>query len=358
MMERTLTTMRPRVEAILQRAAMPGAVIAVARDGSPIEHLAVGSDARGDELTVDSLFPAASITKLATALSVLRLHDAGALQYEDQLDAYLPEAAAARAGVTLPMLFTHTAGLQGMEGYDARQEPGAAWVALQEEALQAAPQATPGTRVLYSDINYDLLAMVVERVAGEPFPVACQRLVLEPLGIEASFAAEPPRAPVWIGDEPGPHTGTPLEWHNSAYFRSLCLPASGLVTTAAGALALVRAFMGAPDDFLRPETRAAATRDQTGGAGGGLFGAFDEPAEFASFPWGLGPELREHRDPLFAPVEAGPASFGHAGSSGCIVWADPEAGVAWAILGTRHMAAWWGDPLFGDIGAAVLATAM
>jgi CubicO group peptidase (beta-lactamase class C family) len=72
----------------------------------------------------------------------------------------------------------------------------------------------------------------------------------------------------------------------------------------------------------------------------------------------LGPELRLHRDPIFAPAQAGPASFGHAGSSGCLVWADPDAGVAWAILGTRHMAGWWGAPLFGELGAAVLATAM
>jgi beta-lactamase class C len=358
MTERTFASIRPRVEQILQQAAMPGAVVAVARDGRPIEHLVVGTDARGSELTPDSLFPVASITKLATALAVLRLSDTGALDYEDRLDAYLPEAAAARSGATLRMLFTHTAGLQGMEGYEEALPPASAWAALKAEALRTTPQVAPGTRVLYGDVDYDLLAMVVEHVTGQDFSAACHRLVLDPLGIEASFAGEPPREPAWIGDEPGPHTGTPLEWHNSAYFRSLCLPGSGLVTTAAGALTLVRAFMGTPDDFLRPETRSAATRDQTGGVGGGLFGAFDEPAEFPSYPWGLGPELRLHRDPIFAPAQAGPASFGHAGSSGCLVWADPDAGVAWAILGTRHMAGWWGAPLFGELGAAVLATAM
>lgn len=355
MTERTLAEVRPRLEEILQRSAMPGAVLAVARDGRPIDYLALGTDARGHDLAPDSLFPVASITKLATALSVLRLGDEGALHYEDRLDGYLPEADAARAGATLRMLFTHTAGLQGMEGYDESLPPGAAWEALKAEALRTAPQVAPGTRVLYTDVDYDLLAMVVERVTGEAFAAAGRRLVLEPLGVEAYFAEEPRRAPAWIGDEPGPHTGTPLEWHNSAYFRSLCLPGSGLVTTAAGALTLVRAFAGEPEDFLSRETRAAATRDQTGGVGGGLFAPFDEPAEFPSFPWGLGPELRLHRDPIFAPVQAGPASFGHAGSSGCIVWADPAAGLAWAILGTRHMAGWWGAPLFGEVGAEVLA---
>ena len=77
MTERTLESIRSRVSELLQRPAIPGVVIAVARDGRPVEHLAVGSDARGRPLTPDSLFPVASITKLVTALSVLRLVDRG-----------------------------------------------------------------------------------------------------------------------------------------------------------------------------------------------------------------------------------------------------------------------------------------
>lgn len=208
----------------------------------------------------------------------------------------------------------------------------------------------------YADINYVLLAIVVERLTGQDFPAACRQLVLDPLGIEAYFAEEPPRAPAWIGDEPGPYTGTPREWHNSSYFRSLCLPASALVTTATGALNLIRVFAGTPEGFLRAETRAAATRDQTGGVSGG-FGSVHEPPERASLPWGLGPLLREPENPHFAPSQASLGSFGHAGSSGCVTWADPAADTAWTILGTRHISAWWGDPLLGDIGAEVLTMA-
>jgi CubicO group peptidase (beta-lactamase class C family) len=354
MTEQTLEAIRPRVEELLRRPAIPGAVIAVARDGHPIEHLAVGADARGKPLAPDSLFPVASITKLATALSVLRLHDRGLLHYEDRLDTYLPESAAARAGVTLRMLFTHTGGLQGMEEELAPWTPEYSWPVETEAALRIAPDISPGTRLSYSDVDYVLLAMVVERVTGQSFPAAVRELVLDPLGIEGYLAEEPPRAPAWIGDEPGPDTGTPLEWHNSAFFRSLCLPASGLVTTAAGALALVRAFAGEPGDFLRPETRAAATRDQSGGVSGG-FGSLNEPPEFPSHPWGLGPELHERAQPTFAPSAASPGSFGHGGSSGCVTWADPSAGIAWSILGTRHIANWWGDPVLGEIGAAIMA---
>jgi len=181
--------------------------------------------------------------------------------------------------------------------------------------------------------------MVVERLMDYPFPAVCRELVLEPLGMKGYFAEEPPRPPAWIGDEPGPRTGTPTEWHNSAHFRSLCLPASGLVTTAAGALALIRAFARVPDDCLRPETRSA-TRDQSGGVAGGL-SAVNEPPEFPSYPSGLGPGLRDHRDPFHVPAHASRNAFGHGGSIGCVAWVDPSAGLARSILGTRHMANWW-----------------
>jgi CubicO group peptidase (beta-lactamase class C family) len=353
MAQQTLAAIRPRIEAVLQDV-MPGAVIAVARDGQPPEQLAIGMDGHGQPLAVDSLFPVASITKLATALSILRLVEDGKLHYDDRLAARLPESAAAAAGVTLRMLLTHTAGLQGMEDEFAPWTSELTWAALSEAALRVAPAIAPGTRVAYSDVAYVLLALVVERTTAMSFPAACRRLVLDPLAIDGYLGEEPSRPPSWIGDEPGPHTGTPLEWHNSAFFRSLGLPASGLVTTAAGSLALVRAFAGMPANFLHAETRAAATHDQTGGLGGGLFGALDEPAEYASYPWGLGPELRLHRAPHFAPAHASAGSFGHSGSSGCITWADPAAGIAWSVLGTRHMAAWWGTPVLGDIGGIIL----
>src|SRR5215204_6202103 len=94
MTEQTLESIRPRVTELLQRPAIPGVVIAAARDGQPIELLAVGTDARGQPLAPDSLLPVASISKLATALSVLRLQDRGMLRYEDRLNTYISESAA------------------------------------------------------------------------------------------------------------------------------------------------------------------------------------------------------------------------------------------------------------------------
>src|SRR5436309_7816617 len=102
---------RPVAEGIMRDDAVPGMVIAVAQGGGPPQSLAVGTDAAGTPLAADTLFPVASITKLATALAVLRLIAAGELALDAPLTLYLPEAAAAREGVTLRAILSHIAGL-------------------------------------------------------------------------------------------------------------------------------------------------------------------------------------------------------------------------------------------------------
>src|SRR3982751_3332571 len=102
---------REVVEDTLQRYRVPGIVVAVAPGDRPVQRLVVGTDAAGRPLAEDSLFPVASITKLAVALAVLRLADTGALNWEDPLARYLPDAEAAQPGVTVRALMTHTSGL-------------------------------------------------------------------------------------------------------------------------------------------------------------------------------------------------------------------------------------------------------
>src|SRR5262245_8821927 len=102
---------RSAVEDAIERGQVPGVAVAVARGKRPTEYLIVGTDALGRPLVRDTLFPVASITKLATALAVLRLVDSGALALDDSLDQHLPSAAAAEPGVTIRKLLCHTSGL-------------------------------------------------------------------------------------------------------------------------------------------------------------------------------------------------------------------------------------------------------
>jgi beta-lactamase class C len=341
---------QPVVEEVLRANAVPGLVIAAARGAEPAEHLVVGTDGSGRALAIESLVPVASVTKLATALAVLRLADRGALLLDDALVLHAPDASAADEGITLRTLLCHTAGLRyevATAWTPGRRRLG--WPDLTRAYLAAAPVAPPGTLVNYSNVGYGLLGIVVERVTGQRFPVALDELVLTPLGIEGYLGVEPPRLPARITGDLGEHAGTDREPYNTPHWRAQGSPGGGLVTTAAGALGLVQAFTGQPTEFLSSATLAEATRDQTGGLPGGIMAGV---LEWPRCPWGLGVELRGEKTPHLAPAEAAPTSFGHGGASGALVWVDPTVGVAWAMLGTRTFLSWW--RAWPKIGAAVL----
>ncbi|MGH2617403.1 MAG: serine hydrolase domain-containing protein, partial [Thermomicrobiales bacterium] len=252
--------------------------------------------------------------------------------------------------VTPRSLLCHTAGLPlDLLAESAPYEVGLDWPTLARACLATVPTRPAGTQVQYSNLGPGLLAIVVERLSNRPFNEALVDLVLAPLGTEGYLGVEPPRPPARIAGDLGDHAGTDLEPYNSAFWRFLALPWGGMLTTAAGALSLVRAFAGEPAGFLPPALLAEATRDQTRGLNGGFW----EPLMWPQCPWGLGVELRGAKDPHWAPVSASPVSFGHAGASGCLAWADPVAGVAWVMLGTRTIEGWWMD--WPAIGGAIIA---
>jgi beta-lactamase class C len=330
------------IQTLVAEHRLPGLLLAASRGAEQPAIHALGCDADGCALAADSLFPVASVTKLATALAVLRLVASRHLGLADPLAAHLPEAAAAVEGVTLRTLLCHTSGLPNDVAPElAPYAHGLNWAQLSRACLATALVRPPHTRVTYSNVDFGLLALVVERCTRLPFATALTALVLDPLQIEGALGVEPPQPPARVAGNLGEHGGTDQEPFNSPFWRSLALPWAGLVTNAGGALALVRAFAGYPAGFLPPELRAAAVSDQTGGLPGGFTGYM----EWQPCPWGLGAELLGAKSPHMVTPGASPASFGHSGYSGCLAWCDPLAadgeGVAFTILGgPRYARAW------------------
>ncbi|MEN9933930.1 MAG: hypothetical protein RLZZ387_509 [Chloroflexota bacterium] len=342
---------RAAAEELIGAGHVPGLVVAAAR-GEASDVLALGADGAGQSLGPDSLFPVASITKLATALAALRLVDQGLLGLDDELAALLPGAVAAQPGVTLRTLLCHTSGLPlDVAPAAATYAQGLDWPRLAEACRHTPLEAPPWTRVQYSNAGYGLVALAAERVARRPFAELLREQVLDPLGIEGYLGQEPPRPPAALADVRGRHRGTPIEPFNSSFWRSLALPWAGLVTTAPGALALVRAYLGEPAGFLSAGLRTAATADQTGGLAGG----FIAPLCWDPCPWGLGPEVRGEKQPHWVPEAAGPRSFGHSGASGTLAWADPTSSLAWVILGARVADSGWLLRRSGAVSDALLA---
>src|ERR687894_209592 len=102
-----LEVVRQAVETTMAAGQVPGIVLQVARSGQPIAQFCVGKDAEGRDLPPASLFPVASITKMATALAVLHIVDEGGAALDDPLALHVPEAVAAQHGVTLRTLLSH-----------------------------------------------------------------------------------------------------------------------------------------------------------------------------------------------------------------------------------------------------------
>ncbi len=345
---------------------VPGLAIAFCAIGQPIQTIAVGVDGYGQPVSADSLFPVASNTKIATALAVLRLYEAGQLGLDDQLSRYLPEAAAATPDVTIRRLLSHTSGLPFDLAPDAvNYAIGLTWAQVGEGALRTPLATAPGLKVQYSNVAYALLGLIIKQLTGTDFERALDTLVIRPLGIEGYLGTPRPRTPMYIADVGGPHAKTPLEHHNSDFWYGLSLPWVGLTTTAEGMLRLALAYIdeaaGGPG-LLRPETLAEATRNQTGTLAGG-FSTKDpflgllpsNPIDWSPCPWGLGVELLGEKTPHWAPRQASPTSFGHLGSTGTVVWADPVNQAAWAILGTRTTDNGWMLRYGPVIGATVLS---
>jgi CubicO group peptidase (beta-lactamase class C family) len=346
-------SVRAAVDEAMRVGQVPGMVVALARGDEPAEYLAVGADALGRPLERDSLFPVASITKMATAMVALRLVDQGLLDLDDPLDNYLPQAAAAQPSVTLRKLLCHTSGLPlDVSPEAAPYTHGLDWPTLATACLLTPLEAEPDTRVQYSNVGYGLLAQVVEHRAERDFADALAELVLRPLGVEAYLGGELPRPAATLTDVRGRHRGGDLEPFNSAFYRELALPWAGLVTTVDGALAIVRALAGHPAGFLSEELRAEATRSNTNDLPGGFAG----PLMWERCPWGLGPEVRGDKAPHWVPASAGPDSFGHSGQSGTLAWYAPSRDVAWVILGARTADSGWLLRRSGAISAAILVS--
>ncbi len=184
--------------------------------------------------------------------------------------------------------------------------------------------AAPGQRRIYSNGNYELLGETLAERAGMPFVNYLTEAVLEPLGMDG--ASLPAGASPAAG-----MTGTVLDL--------LALGAELLVPTV-----------------VAPETLALATSVAFPGLSGVVpgFGRYD-PCD-----WGLGPEIRNGKQPHWTGWRNSPATFGHFGRAGGFLWVDPVAGVACATLSDQEFGPWavaaW--PAFSDAVLHELALAM
>ena len=173
-------------------SAVPGASVLVVQDGRVVLARAYGmaDPVHGVAATTRTDYRLASVTKQFTAMAIMLLVRDGKLGYDLPVRDILPEMPRASQQVTIRNLLNHTSGVldyedlipdtQTVQVHDAD--------VLRLLSARDSMNFAPGTHYRYSNSGYCLLALVVERVSGMPFPRFLHERIFAPLGMTSSVA--------------------------------------------------------------------------------------------------------------------------------------------------------------------------
>jgi len=188
-----------QVDAMMRRVAPddgPAAAVMVTQGDSILFRKVYGraNVETGERATARHVYPLCSISKSFTALAVLSLVEAGRLGLDDPVENYLPELARF-TGVTIRHLLQHTSGIPDYyfdppltEAVLAACAPPTNACALGVLAAHGDAYFAPGDAFAYTDVGFDSLALIVERISGQVFRDFQQSLVFDRAGMSASFS--------------------------------------------------------------------------------------------------------------------------------------------------------------------------
>jgi len=235
-------------------------------------------------LDEETIFRAGSVSKVFTAIEIMRLHEEGLLDLDAPVETYLPGFAIQRLfedtePITIRSLLVHRSGLPRNGTLPLWYwDPGPSVLQELTASLAAAYAAyPPWTRYKYSNVGYVVLGRIVEVVRGRGFPEQMERSLFDPLGM-ASSAFLQSRLPCGRAIATG---YWPIDGDNvpSHAYDLIAMPASNLYATSSdlarfGQCVLREGRIG-DEQVLAPETlakmldaRDATERDpQTNGLG-------------------------------------------------------------------------------------------
>jgi D-alanyl-D-alanine carboxypeptidase len=176
--------------AVLQSSGVPSATVAVVKNGTIAYANAYGAARLQPRVaaTPDLRYAIGSISKQFTAVAALLLQQDGKLKLDDPVSKYIPGLTRGN-DVTVRMLLSHTSGYQDfwpqdyvMPGMLVATTPQAIADAWAKKPLDF----EPGSRYQYSNTNYTLAGMVVEKASGMPFFQFVRTRILQPVGLTSA----------------------------------------------------------------------------------------------------------------------------------------------------------------------------
>ena len=315
------------IERAIADKQIPGAVLLVGRGDRVLYQQAYGMRSlvpQAEPMTVDTVFDLASLTKVvATTTSVMTLVEDGKIRLNDRVATYIPDFGRYGKGdITIRHLLTHVSGLR--PDLDLGDDSWRSYEEAIRRACEEVPMAAPGERLVYSDINFFLLADIVSRVAGMSFERFVQERLTVPLGMrDTMFNPPAPLRPRIAPTEMCTPYGWPCAGPDQVMLRGIVHDPTarrmggvaghaGLFSTAADLARFCRMVLGGgalgATRVLSPLSVLKMTSPATPSGVAGVRG----------LGWDLDSSYSSNRGDLF-PV----GSFGHTGWTGTSVWMDP-----------------------------------
>ncbi len=337
--ERIAALLAARIEA----GDFPSAVYCVARSGQVRFAGALGDAVREPArhpATLATIYDLASLTKpLVTGLLCALMLERGRISLDDAAALHLKEFERAdKRRITLRQLLTHTSGLPAWRPLYALAEG-------RERALEVIAsqplEYEPGARVLYSDLGFITLGLLLCRLSGAELADLARREIFAPLDLRRTFF-NPARA-LQIETAACESAGNAFEremcrnedgdvrafgreeliWgevhDGNAHFLGGAAGHAGLFSDALETLKLAEQFLPATTRLLTPPTCRLFRTNMTEGLN-----------EARSLAWQLAATKDSTAGPLLSPE-----SFGHLGFTGTSCWLDPEREAVFILLTNR-----------------------
>ena len=333
------------VSVAMAEGAAPGVALAVGRWGRLVHlrgygRIDVAPDAPA--VTDSTMFDMASLTKVvATTTAAMILEDEGRLNLDAPVYTYLPELSdSAKARITVRMILTHSGGFEAFAPL-WREHRGRTDYLTQ---INARPLAyNPGDSVIYSDWDFVLAGLIIERITGMPLDQFVATRVWEPLHMRdtgfnplssgtmpadsdctAAFRPDHPllaRIAVTEMDTAYRH----MQVHGIVHDENACALGgvaghAGLFSSARDVAVFSQMLLNGGEyggvRLIQATTVARWTARQSNHSSRAL--GWDTPSERSS-----------------GGVYFSPRSFGHTGFTGTSIWMDPERGVFVVLLTNR-----------------------
>ncbi len=241
----------------LARSKTPGASL-YRSGGDGVASIAVGYSSLEEQTPASpgSVYGIASITKVFTAVAVMKLVEEGRLSLDDPVEKYLPITLRVRGKpVTVEHLLSHTSGIPALGyaeavvstvymGAPVHPVTRADVLGLLEEAAEKWAVAEPGERFLYLNEGYVALGLLIERVSGVSYEEYVTSNIARPLGMRYIFFS--PRDAAGSGLLAQPYTFTSGRLQRLAPF-ALAWSDGGIYASAPDTAKLMEALAGRSD---------------------------------------------------------------------------------------------------------------